>query len=130
MALLTEGTNSQTVTVATEIALATNGLNPDNVPTGTTVVIFGVVQCAAGTGGTTAAVKVRQGSTTAGTQVGATVTSPALTANSAQLVPFCVIDTAPPANGQYVCTLTFTGNTSSVVSSNIVVQLDAGFMND
>lgn len=122
------GVNTQTVTVATEVALATNSANTLVVPANGRVVISGVVACAAGTGGTTAAVKVRQGTGTGGTQVGSTVTGPAATAGVAAVVPFTVEDLAPPANGQYVVTLTFTGNSSSVTVSNIVVLADTGIL--
>jgi len=125
MSYVESGTNSQTVSVATEVALATTSTN-DGVPAGARVIISGVVACAAGTGGTTAAVKVRQGTTTSSVQVGATVTGPAATAGVAAVVPFCVVDTAPPVNGQYVVTLTFTGNSSSVVVSNISAIYDFG----
>lgn len=119
------GTNSQTVTVASEIALATTSLN-DGVPASARVVITGYVAAAAGTGGTTAAVKVRQGTSTSGTQVGPTITSAVQTAGLANVVPFTVVDLAPPANGQYVVTLTFTGNSSSVVTSTIAAIYDFG----
>jgi hypothetical protein len=130
MALLTEGINTQTVTVATETVLATNGVNPDAVPAGTTVVVSGVVAIATGTGGTTVALKIRQSGVVGGAQVGPTFTFPAQTANSAQVCPFSWTDFAPLGTGQYIVTLTFTGNTSAVVNSNIVVQLDAGMLND
>lgn len=123
------GTNTQTVTVATETALATNGANVlGTVPPTARVVILGVVSAAAGTGGTTAAVKVRQGTGTSGTQVGSTITGPVQTAGLASVVPFVVEDVAPPTNGQYVVTLTFTGNSSAVVVSNIVVLVDTGIL--
>lgn len=129
MAYVDMGTNSQTVTVATETALATNGPNVLNaVPATARVTITGVVQCAAGTGGTAATVKVRQGTTTGGTQVGASVVSPAASAGVAAVVPFSVVDLAPPNNGQYVVTVTFAGNTSSVVTSTIVVTVDDGIL--
>lgn len=128
MSYIVAGTNTQTVTVATETALATTSINLGNVPSGATVVISGVVAAAAGTGGTTAAVKVRQGTGTSGTQVGSTVSGPAATAGTAAVVPFTVIDTAPPSNGQYVVTLTFTGNSSSSVYSNIVAIVDDGIL--
>ena len=129
MPYLDEGTNSQTVTVATEIALASNSANDlVGVSSGARCVISGYVACAAGTGGTTAAVKVRQGTSTSGTQVGPTITGPAATAGTAAVIPFTVVDTAPPANGQYVVTLTFTGNSSSVVTSTIYVLVDAGIL--
>jgi hypothetical protein len=129
MAYLDEATNSQTVTVATEVALATNSVNDlAGVPVNARAVISGVVAAAAGTGGTTAAVKVRQGSGTGGAQVGPTITSPVQTAGLASVVPFSVVDLAPPATGQYTVTLTFTGNTSSVVTSTIVVFVDAGIL--
>lgn len=119
MSYVSVGTNSQTVTVATEIALANTPVSTTSVPTNSVVAIFGVVQCAAGTGGTTAALKVRQGIGASGTQVGTTLTGTAQTANAAQIIPFLVFDTAPVAAGTYSVTLTFTGNSSSVVSSNI-----------
>lgn len=127
MPYLDEATSSATITVATESALATNSAyDLVSVPSGARVVISGYVAAAAGTGGTTAAVKVRQGSGVAGTQVGPTITGPVQTAGLAVVVPFTVVDTAPPGNGQYTVTLTFTGNTSAVVTSTIVVLVDSG----
>lgn len=129
MSYLDNATASPTVTVATESAIVTNSANDFvGIPANARMVVWGVIACAAGTGGTTAAVKVRQGNGIAGTQVGSTVTSPALTANSAQVVPYLVVDSAPPANGQYTATLTFTGNTSSVVTGTIAVLLDSGIL--
>jgi hypothetical protein len=130
MSYLTTGTNTQTVTVATEVALAQVPINLVAIPSGATAVISGVVACAAGTAGTTAAVKVRQGSGASGTQVGTTITGPVQTGGLAVIVPFMVIDTAPPANGQYTVTLTFTANTSSVVTSTIMSLVDTGILND
>lgn len=130
MSYLTTGTSSATVTVATEIATAQTPVNLVAVPTGATVVIFGVVACAAGTAGTTAAVKIRQGSGVAGTQVGTTITGPVQTGGLAVIVPFCVVDTNPPASGQYTATLTFTANTSSVVTAAITAIVDTGILND
>lgn len=129
MSYLDNATGSSTVTVATEVAVVTNSANDfAGIPANARTVIWGVVACAAGTGGTTAAVKVRQGSGVGGTQVGSTVTSPALTANSAQVVPYLVVDSAPPGNGQYTATLTFTGNTSSAVVATMAVLLDSGIL--
>src|SRR5690348_11482792 len=126
MPYLDVATSSATVTVATETALATNAANVLNPPANSKVNISGVVQCAAGTGGTAATVKVRQGSGTSGTQVGTSVVSPAATAGVAAVIPFNVVDLTPPANGQYTVTVTFTGNSSSVISSVMTVLVDAG----
>jgi hypothetical protein len=130
MSYLSSATNSQTVTVATEIALATIPINLTGIPSGAQVVVSGVVSCAAGTAGTTAAVKVRQGVGVAGTQVGATITGPVQTGGLAVIVPFMVQDNAPPSNGQYTVTLTFTANTSSVVTSTVMAIADTGILND
>lgn len=128
MGLLNVGVNQQTVTVATEIALAACPVNQSQIPSGTVATIQVNVSCATGTGGTTAAIKCRRGSTATGTQVGPTVTGPVGTANAATNVGYTFVDTAPPANGQYVVTLTFTGNTSSVVDSTVVVELVEGVL--
>lgn len=129
MPYLDTGTASQTVTVATEVALASNSANDlVGIPAGAKVIISGVVACAAGTAGTTAAVKVRQGLGAAGTQVGPTITGPVQTGGLAVIVPFAVVDTAPVPSGQYTVTLTFTANTSSVVTSTIEVLVDAGIL--
>lgn len=129
MPYLDENVNTQTVTVATEIALVSNSANDlVGVPSTARVVIHGVIACAAGTGGTTAAVKVRQGLGAAGTQVGTTVTGPVQTAGLAVVIPFEVVDLAPAASGQYTATLTFTGNSSAVVVSAIDVLVDTGIL--
>lgn len=130
MSYLSSAVNSQTVTVATEIALATIPINLSAVPAGQQVIISGVVACAAGTGGTTAAVKVRQGVGVAGTQVGATTTGPVQTGGLAAIVPFMVQDSAPLPSGQYTVTLTFTANTSSVVTTTVMSIVDTGILND
>lgn len=129
MSYLTSATASQTVTVATEVALATTRPNESSIPSGAQVNIFGTVSAATGTGGTIAAVKVRQGSATiTGTQVGATITGPTQTANAAQTISYVFVDSAPPSDGQYTVTLTFTGNSSSVVASSIVTLVDTGVL--
>ena|ERR1700704_4626940 len=129
MSYLDTAVNTQTVTVATEVALATNSANDfTGVPANARMIISGVVACAAGTAGTTASVKVRQGIGAAGAQVGTTITGPVQTAGLAAIVPFTVVDTAPPANGQYTVTLTFTANTSSVVTTTVFVLLDSGIL--
>jgi len=126
MTLLAVITNQQTVTVATEIALCTIAPNQMAVPAGSQVVLTGSVQCATGTGGTTPILKVRQGVGIAGTQVGPTYTPAAVTANSAATEDIQVIDNAPPASGQYTLTLTYTGNSSSVVNSSLVAEFVDG----
>ncbi|SRR6266480_4811432 len=130
MSYLSTGTNTQTVTVATETALAQIPVNLTGIPAGAQVIISGVVACAAGTAGTTAAVKVRQGSGVAGTQVGTTITGPVQTGGLAVIVPFTVVDSAPAVNGSYTVTLTFTANTSSVVTSTVFSIADTGILND
>jgi len=128
MSKLSFGTNQQTVTVATETALATLPINSELVNSGTPVIITATVACATGTGGTLATIKCRQGTTTAGTQVGPSVPGATGTANAATSVAYQWIDTAPPANGQYCVTLTFTGNSSSVVNSTISAELFEGVL--
>jgi hypothetical protein len=129
MSYLSSNTASQTVTVATETALASTARNEYAIPTGAQVTVFGTVNCATGTGGTIAALKVRQGSATiTGTQVGATLTGPTQTANMAQQLAYSVVDNAPPADGMYTVTLTFTGNSSSVVTSTITTLVDTGVL--
>lgn len=129
MPYLDESNSTATVTVATETALASTSANDlVNVPSNARTAVWGVVQCAAGTGGTSATVRVRQGLGTGGTQVGPTFVSPAATAGVAALVPFSVVDTAPLSTGQYTATVTYTGNTSSVVTSTITVLVDAGIL--
>lgn len=129
MPYLDEGVSSATVTVATETALASNSANDlVGVPAGARVVVWGVVQCAAGTGGTAASVRVRQGAGTGGAQVGTTVVSPVAAAGIAAVVPFSVQDVAPLAAGQYTVTVAFAGNTSSVISSQLNVLVDTGIL--
>jgi hypothetical protein len=130
MSYLDNAVASSTVTVATETAIVSNSANDfAGVPSNARMVIWGVIACAAGTAGTTAAVKVRQGANTiTGTQVGSTITGPVQTGGLAAIVPFFVVDTAPPANGQYTATLTFTANTSSVVTGSMAVLLDSGIL--
>lgn len=129
MAYLDEAFSSATVTVATETALAINSANDlVNVPSNARLKVFGVVQCAAGTGGTAATVRVRQGSGVAGAVVGTPVVSPVAAAGIAQVVPFSVTDIAPLSGGQYTVTVAYAGNTSSVISSDMTVLVDAGIL--
>lgn len=129
MSYLDEAVNTQTVTVATETALVSNSVNDlVGVPGNARCVITVSVAAAAGTGGTTFAVKLRQGSGVAGTQVGPTVSSPVGTAGAGDVVSYTFVDTAPPATGQYTATITYTANTSSVVTSSIVVLVDSGIL--
>lgn len=129
MAYVDEAFSSATVTVATETALASNSVNDlANVPPNSRVKIWGVVQCAAGTGGTAATVRVRQGLGITGAVVGTAIVSPVATAGVAAVVPFSVTDIAPLAAGQYTVTVAFAGNTSSVISSDITVLVDAGIL--
>lgn len=125
MALLNAATNQQTVTVATEVALATLPFNPANIPPGDFVVVYASAYCAAGTGGTTAQLKLRQGVGTGGAAL-TTWQSPAATAGVAQNLSVMYIDFAPPSSGQYTLTLTYTGNTSSAVSSGIFALSGSG----
>lgn len=132
MGYFDQGVSSATVTVATETALATNSAyDLVGVPANSRCIVWGVVQAAAGTGGTALTVKVRQGSGTGGTALtspAASVVSPVATAGVAQVVPFMFIDNAPPANGQYTVTGTYAGNTSSVISCVMQVMSDTGIL--
>jgi hypothetical protein len=126
MSLVGVITNQQTVVVATEVALCTLAPNQMAVPAGSQVVLSGSVSAATGTGGTTPILKVRQGTGIAGTQVGPTYTPAAVTANSATTAAIQVVDSAPPANGVYTLTLTYTGNSSSVVNSSLAAEFIDG----
>lgn len=103
-----------TLTTNGEAVVATTAKPDEQLPPAAGVLISGFVNVTTGASGTTAVViKVRQGTTTGGTQVGSSITLTIATAVSG-VIPFAVIDaTGGEPIGQYSVTATQTGGSAN-----------------
>jgi hypothetical protein len=103
----------------------------ENVPAAGGVLIHGTVNVTIATTATSVTIKVRQGSTTAGTQVGLTDTENNLTAGGSYSIPFAqLFNPQPglvpmPAGNQFCVTVTFPSGTAAGAINDGVIWMDA-----
>lgn len=108
----TQISGTPAITTSTEtVILTTSGIS--TAQAGESVVIDGAIDVTAGTGTTAVVIKCRRGTTTAGTQVGASETD-TLAAGNSEALAFTFQDTPGDVAGQqYVITATQTGGTAN-----------------
>lgn len=121
--------NSAAVTLTTtaETVLATlSAFQTDN-PSGEGVVVSFDTQVTTGAGTTALVYRIRQGTTTSGTLVGAAITVPATASVAQSPTGFAILDTSAlalndPNSLQYVVTVSQTGATGNGSTSQTTIQ--------
>lgn len=113
-----------TVTTAETVAVVLPALG-EAVPVGMGFLISGYVNFSGGTTGTTVQIRVRQGTTTGGTQVGTTDTH-TIVAGAPQSIPFAQLFGGPaPAGNQFCVTVQNPAATANGVINDATIFLDA-----
>ena len=113
-----------TVTTAETVAAVLPAL-AEAMPVGMGFLISGFVNFTGGTTGTTVQIRVRQGTTTAGAQVGSTDTH-TIVAAAPQSIPFAqLFGGAAPAGNQFCVTVQNPAATANGVINDATIILDA-----
>lgn len=92
-------------------------------------ILRGYVNVTLGAGGTSFSLKVRQGTTVAGAQVGTTDVITLPVANTPVSVPFCKQDLSASGAAAYCLTITGTGGTATVNDGNLTLEVPAPYGN-
>lgn len=114
-----------TLVTTAETVIAVTSINQTNNPGGQGVLVRGSVNVTAGAGTTAVVVRVRTGSTTAGTLIGVAETDTLAAANSESL-PFDFLDSSANAlngNVQYCVTVQQTGATGNGTANYGLIQM-------
>lgn len=120
----THVSGAQTVTTTSETVVASCPALPLDAVPSTPIRISGVVNITAGTGTTAVVVKIRQGNTVGGTQVGVSLTH-TLAAGASGQIAFDLLDSSFISTG-YCVTVTQTGASGNGTINDAAITAELG----